>query len=124
MDIVLVITTGCLGRVIGNAERGEDLIVVIQIHVEREAPLLEVVETGCAAGLFLGLAQRGQEQSGQNGDDGNDHQKFDQCKTTFHFHTAHIVVETIFTANGGLRKIVGDLRPSLPGWRFDGRKTR
>ena len=85
MDIVLVVTAGSAGRVVGDAEIGKHLIVVIQIHVEREPPLPEVAETGDAVGLFLGLGQRRQKHGRQNGDDGDDHQQFDQRESAFCF---------------------------------------
>ena len=36
--------------------------------------------------LALGFGQRGQQHCGENGDDGNDDQKFNQCETWRFFH--------------------------------------
>ena len=66
MDIVLVVTAGGAGRVIGDAEIGKDLIVVIQVHGERQTPLPHVAGATDAIGLFLCPRQRRQEQSRQN----------------------------------------------------------
>ena len=82
MDIVLVVTAGSAGRVIGDAEIGQGLIVVIRIHVERETPLLEVAETNGAVGPFLRFGQRRQEQRRQDGDDSDDDEQFDQCESS------------------------------------------
>ena len=81
MDIVLIVTAGGAGRAVGDAEIGKDLIVVIQIHVKREAPLPEIAEAGDAIGLFLRLGQRGQKHRRQNRDDGDHHEQFDQRKS-------------------------------------------
>ena len=40
--------------------------------------LLQVVQAGRSLGLFLGPAQRRQQHGRQNGDDGDDHQQFNQ----------------------------------------------
>lgn len=40
-------------------------------------------------GLGLSLGQRWEEQPGQNGDDGNDHQQFDEGKTGVNFWRFH-----------------------------------
>jgi hypothetical protein len=56
----------------------EGVLVVRDEEVERERELALVVETLGAVRVGLGLAQRGQQQRRQHGDDGDDHQQFDQ----------------------------------------------
>ena len=46
--------------------------------MEGQLELLQVVHAGDALGLRLRLGQGGQEHAGQNGNDRNDHQKFDE----------------------------------------------
>jgi len=46
--------------------------------VEGQAHLPHVAEAGHALRLGLGLGERRQQQGGQNGDDGDDHQQFNQ----------------------------------------------
>ena len=78
MDVVLVVTAGRAGRVVGDAEIGKDLVVVIQIHVERDAPLPEIAGAGGARGALFGPRQRRHEHGRQNRNDGNHHEQFDQ----------------------------------------------
>ena len=53
---------------------------VLGVHLEGKAPLFEVAQAGDSAGPFLGLRQGRKEQRRQDGDDGDDHQQFDECK--------------------------------------------
>ena len=96
MDVVLVVTAGRTGRVVGDTKIGQHLIVVVHIHVERKPPLPEVAEAGDAVGLFLRLRQCGHKQGRQNGDDGDNNQKFNQRKSAFCFHNGKRFAEIDF----------------------------
>jgi hypothetical protein len=63
--------------------RGHPVIIVNEVEVPSVLQLLEVVNANDPMGFCFGPAQRGQEQSGQNGDDGDDHQQLNQseCKS-------------------------------------------
>lgn len=50
------------------------------IHVPTELELFGVAEAADLVRLGLGFAEGGQKHAGQNGDDGDHHQKFDQGK--------------------------------------------
>ena len=54
--------------------------VIVGEGMKAEADLLEVVKAGDAFGALLAAGERGQEQRGQNGDDGNDREEFDERK--------------------------------------------
>ncbi len=60
---------------------GKHLVVIVHVHRVGESPLFQVVEAGDLLGLGFGLGQCGQQHRGQNGNDGNDHQQFNQCET-------------------------------------------
>jgi len=47
--------------------------------------LLQIVETRDALGLLSRRCQRRQQERRKNGDDGNDHQQLDQCKSSPRF---------------------------------------
>jgi len=68
------------GVEVGVARVGRRNLPVLVIHVElpRHHQLLGVVEAHDAVALGLGLGQRRQEHARQDGDDGDDHQQFDQ----------------------------------------------
>jgi len=61
---------------------GERELVVIVHDIQRsgQAHLLEVVFALCGNGLRLGLGQGRQQQRGQDGDDGNNHQQLNKGK--------------------------------------------
>ena len=61
---------------------GDSFVVVSGIEVPAEDELFVIAETHDALGLSLGLAQRRQEHTGQDGDDGNDYQQFDEGEGT------------------------------------------
>ena len=52
--------------------------MVVSIHVHRQRQLLLVVDTKCAVGSFLRLGEGRQQQTGKNGDDGDNDEQFDQ----------------------------------------------
>ena len=57
---------------------GKDFVVVILIHEEGIAPLLDVVQATYGFGLFFRLGERRQQHGRENGDDGDDHQQFNE----------------------------------------------
>ena len=59
------------------------VIVIARPDAEREAALLQIIDTADARGLLLGRRQRGQKHRGQNGEHGNDDQQCDQGETSF-----------------------------------------
>jgi len=58
--------------------RGEFVTEVVGVHEEGQTLRLEVVQARNALGLRFRPAQRGQQHSGENRDDGNDDEQFDQ----------------------------------------------
>ena len=52
--------------------------VVVDIHLDAQAGLLEIIDAGRLLRLLLGLGQGGQQQSRQNGDDGDDDEEFNE----------------------------------------------
>ena len=54
---------------------------VIHVHHESQPDLLMIIQAGGRPPLLLRPGQGWQEQSGQDRDDGNDHQQFYQCET-------------------------------------------
>ncbi len=51
------------------------------IAEEGQPDLLQIVRAGHAVGGFADFLHRGQEKANQDGDDGDNHEQFDQCKT-------------------------------------------
>src|ERR1051325_2664752 len=54
------------------------VVVVLQVHLHRQPDLLEVAAAHGATTLFLGAAQRGQQDRRQNRDDRDDDEKLDE----------------------------------------------
>ena len=73
-----------------------------------EGELLAVVDTTDALSLGLRLRQSRQEHPGQNGNDGDDHQEFDEGEAT----TAHRTTTGYFR---GFHKAFGEAYPSRRG---------
>ena len=65
----------------GAKHRKHFVFVVVGVENGGQAHLFEVGSAVNGFGLRFGLGQSGKEHAGQNGDDRNDHQKLDQCKT-------------------------------------------
>jgi hypothetical protein len=57
---------------------GKLAAVIVREGMERHAELLKVAHAVDALGLEFGFAERGQQQRGENGDDGDDEKQFDQ----------------------------------------------
>jgi hypothetical protein len=53
---------------------------VVAIDMHRNDGLAQVALAGHAFALLLGGAEHRQQEGGQDGDDGNDHQQFDEGK--------------------------------------------
>ena len=71
--------------------RGGDLVVVIaRVRHQSQPDLPQIVGTTRALRLVLGLAERREQQPGQNGNNRDHHQQFNQgeclCRITFDFH--------------------------------------
>src|SRR5262245_9320437 len=64
----------------GVTRSWENLIVVLDIHLEREAGLLEIGHATGRLGLLLRSRHGGQQHRRQNRDDGDYDEKFDQRK--------------------------------------------
>lgn len=64
----------------GHAWR-HNVIVIEGVLVPGERHLMKITGAGDAFGLGLGFGQGGQKHSCQDGDDGNDYEKFDQGKS-------------------------------------------
>src|SRR5439155_21320805 len=60
------------------ANRGVILTVVVRVHEERLADLALIGYARDRHGLLPGASKCGQQQAGQDGDDGNDHQQLDE----------------------------------------------
>jgi hypothetical protein len=63
------------------AVAGEDTVAVV-VHLQRQADLFQVVAAGDAAGSLAHLLHGGKEEGQQDGDDGDDHEQFDQREGT------------------------------------------
>jgi len=55
-------------------------VVVVGVEGERKPELFEITGARSGSRLFPRLVERGEQHRGENGDDGNHHQQFDQCK--------------------------------------------
>src|SRR5207248_3681226 len=64
-----------------GSDTGRQLAVGIVIRVHGDAELLEIGGTRHAVGRLADFLDRGQQQTDQHRDDGNDHQQFDEGKT-------------------------------------------
>ena len=58
--------------------RRQRAVVVVHIHTHGQAELAEIIVAGNSPARLLGLAQSRQQHRRQNGDDGDDHEQFDQ----------------------------------------------
>ena len=54
------------------------IVVVAQIHEEGQADLFEVVQADGLLAFLFGPAQCRQQECGEDGNDGDDHQQFNQ----------------------------------------------
>ena len=80
----------------GLGVRKEEVIVIAEIHVDGQPELLQVVFAGRSPRDAARPVQRGQQHRGQNGDDCNNHQKFDQSEGgTFFLHVQFLSVKTV-----------------------------
>ncbi len=62
------------------------IAIVLLIHAHAEDNLLQIVDAADGASLLTRFRKGRQQHGGQNGDDGDDHQEFDQGKMTVLFH--------------------------------------
>jgi len=54
--------------------------IFVDIHLQGQSHLVQMVLTGCGAGLGFGLQERREQQRGQNANDGDNHEQFNQGK--------------------------------------------
>ena len=69
-----------VGRIVVHVCEWQAVPVVLHVHPPGQHQLAVVVHAHNALRLGLGLGQRGQQQSRQDGDDGNDDEQFDEGK--------------------------------------------
>ena len=67
---------------VGSAVWRQVIFVIQNVEMRRQAPLLEVVQTGNALSFRLGFGQRWQQKRSQDGDNGDDDEQLDQRKAT------------------------------------------
>ncbi len=60
---------------------GQEIVIVIAKHLHGKAELADVVGTSGSHRLGFGFAQGGQEHAGEDGNNGDNHQQFNQCET-------------------------------------------
>jgi hypothetical protein len=63
-----------------SIERGKTFNIVIEVHFQPEAYLMEVVQALGELGGLPGLRQCGQQQTGENPDDHDHEQEFDESE--------------------------------------------
>jgi hypothetical protein len=66
------------GDVVNEIIRRQEIIVFCQIKVATQFKLFEIAQTIDVSGPVLRLAHRRQQQPRENGDDGDDHEEFNQ----------------------------------------------
>ncbi|OPZ85451.1 MAG: hypothetical protein BWY76_01402 [bacterium ADurb.Bin429] len=71
------------------------LIVVLGVHLQRQADLLDVAQTGGLARLGPGPSEYREEDGRQNGDNGYHHQQLDEGKTS----RTHCVLSPLYRRN-------------------------
>ena len=59
---------------------GIGVFVVAGVHSKTDAHLFQIIQAGGLFGLGLRLGESGQQHAGQDGDDGNNHQQFNQSE--------------------------------------------
>ena len=59
---------------------GEFVVIVIDVHVDRDPHLFQIAFAERARGLVLRLAQSGEQHPGEDGDNGNDDEKLNECE--------------------------------------------
>ena len=65
----------------------ENIFVFVGVELHVVADLFEIVQTGNAQGFVFGAIQGGQQHRRQNGDDGNDHEQFDEREAELAWRT-------------------------------------
>jgi len=79
-----------VGSVGAKPLRAVHIAVILPIHRVGQAYLFEIVETGRGLRPGFGAGESREEHRGENGDDGDDHQKFDQSKASRFSHGRYI----------------------------------
>src|SRR5262245_8613139 len=65
---------------------GKVPVVILHVHADAEADLLQVGETTGSPGLFAGLGEYGKEYCGENRNDCNDYEQLNKGKSTSILH--------------------------------------
>jgi hypothetical protein len=65
---------------VGITMTGERVIVFVRVKLHEQADLFQVIQAGNPFAFRLGPREHRQKQSRQNGDDGDNDQKFNQSK--------------------------------------------
>jgi hypothetical protein len=60
--------------------RGDDLIVILSVHLEGHAELMDIAHTGGLPALLPRPGEHREENGRQDRDDGDDHQQFNERK--------------------------------------------
>jgi hypothetical protein len=76
-------------RIFGNGADGradvpffrDEIRVIFRIHPQPEPPLLHVIQASGVLSLGFGFGECGEQHGSQNGNDGNDYEKFNQGKS-------------------------------------------
>jgi hypothetical protein len=70
----------CRNRTLIGSRVGQFAIEIQIVHMQRQANLPHVVQTGNPFAFGLGLCERRKQHRGQNCDDGDDNEQLDQGK--------------------------------------------
>ena len=77
-------------HVIGNDDAGQGVIVIAGIQLYAQTDLFQVVQADRSLRPGFGPGQNRQHQGGENGDDGNHHEKLNQReRPTLRFHRSY-----------------------------------
>ena len=64
----------------------QGVIIISGIQLDGDVDLFQIVQTRRSLGARLCTGQSRQQQRGENGDDGNDHQQFNERERAFPVH--------------------------------------
>ena len=67
----------------GGPSIRQRVAIILGIHLDGEIDLFQIVQASRPPGSCLGTGQDWQQQCRQNGDDGDDHEQFNQRKCAF-----------------------------------------
>ena len=108
-----------IDRIAAGLGKRKVTVVIRGIHIISQAQLTQIVDTVGPIRLFLCRRQRGQQHGGQNGDDGDDHQQFNESKApvcrSMEFNSFHLGFKFVFPLafNGSPETTAGELVASF-----------